>query len=171
MTLHKDETADVTNRLGYHSNWLVLTPSSCPDAVWEIPNGSHGGDGLSMSTSLTAAIVKTSVLAASLLVSASASLAASTARERMALVRARLASTRDRCEMGDVRLSAASVSCFDKLELTFRLAASYTNPYDPDDIRVEAAITLPDGSAVTVPAFYFDPFRPVRSGATRLRSP
>lgn len=118
-----------------------------------------------MSPSLAATIMGTTVFAASLLVRAPSGLAASTASERIALVNTRLASTQDVCEIGDVRLSTMAVSCFDKLDLTFRLAASYTNPYDPDDIRVEAAITFPDGSAAMVPAFFFEPFRPARGVA------
>jgi len=95
-------------------------------------------------------------------------LSASTVTERMDRVKTRLAATHARCEIGDVRLSAASVSCFEKLEVTFRLAASYANPYDPDDIRVDATITFPEGSAVTVPAFYSEPFRPDRGVAQMM---
>ena len=105
----------------------------------------------------------------------------STVTERMDLVKTHLAMTHDRCEISNVRLnpsfsshsatrdlSAASVSCFEKLEVTFQLAASYANPYDPDDIRVDATITFPDGSVVTVPAFYSEPFQPSRGVAQMM---
>ena len=121
-----------------------------------------------MNRRLTATVAGANVLAALLLVGVPLTLDASTVSERMASLKTRLVSTQAQCEIGDARLSAASVSCFDKLELTFRLAASYTNPYDPDDIRVEAAITSPDGSAATVPAFYFEPFRPRRGVAQMM---
>jgi len=90
---------------------------------------------------------------------------ADTIGERTAIVKGRLASTQAGCEIGAVRLSALTVPCFEKLEVTFRLAASYANPYDPDDIRVDATITFPDGSVVTAPAFYSEPFRPNRGVA------
>ncbi|MBL7187773.1 MAG: DUF5060 domain-containing protein [Phycisphaerae bacterium] len=98
----------------------------------------------------------------------SSGLNASTVTERMDLVKTHLATTHARCEIRDVRLSVASVSCFEKLEVTFRLAASYANPYDPDDIRVDATITFPDGSVVTAPAFYSEPFRPDRGVAQMM---
>lgn len=123
---------------------------------------------MTMRAILTTTVAAKNVLAALLLVGVTLGLDASTVSERMAAVRTRMASTQARCEIGDVRLSAESVSCFGKVEVTFRLAATYTNPYDPDDIRVEAAITLPDRSAVTVPAFYFEPCRPARGVAQMM---
>ena len=121
-----------------------------------------------MRRTLTAVVAGASFTAVSLLVGLPSGSSAGTIGERMALVRARLASTQAGCEIGAVRLSALAVPCFNKLEVTFELTASYTNPYDPDDIRVDAAITLPDGMAVTVPAFYFEPFRPVRDVAQMM---
>ena len=109
-----------------------------------------------------------SFIAVCLLVGMPLDASAGTVDERMAAVRARLASTQAACEIGAVRLSALTVPCFDKLEVTVDLTASYTNPYDPDDIRVDAAITLPDGRTVTVPAFYFEPFRPERGVAQMM---
>ena len=117
---------------------------------------------------LTTTVAATNVLAALLLVGVPLSLSASTVSERMATARTRLIARDARCEIEDVRVSTPAVPCFDKLEVTFRLIASYANPYDPDDIRVEATITLPDSSTVTVPAFYFEPFRPERGVAQMM---
>ena len=117
---------------------------------------------------LTTTVAATNALTAILLVGGPLARGASTVSERMAAVTTRLISRNARCEIEDVRPSTTSVPCFDKLEVTFRLAASYANPYDPDDIRVEATITLPDSSAVTVPAFYFEPCRPARGVAQMM---
>jgi hypothetical protein len=105
------------------------------------------------------------LIAAALWLSASP---AACAESAMAGLRARLVSTQAGCEIGSVRLSAPKVPCFEKLEVTFELTASYANPYDPDDIRIDATITLPDGAVVTVPAFYSEQFEPVRGVAQMM---
>ena len=56
-----------------------------------------------------------------------------------------------------------------KLELTFALAATYDNPFDPDDVRVNCEITGPDGAPVTVPAFLYVPFEVNADGTTGAR--
>ncbi|MBT3380598.1 MAG: cellulase family glycosylhydrolase [Lentisphaerae bacterium] len=42
-------------------------------------------------------------------------------------------------------------------EFTFQLGAEYQNPYDPDEIRVDAAVTGPTGRSWAVPAFWMAP--------------
>ncbi len=58
----------------------------------------------------------------------------------------------------DFRPSASTVPQFGLFELTFNLNRSYSNPFDPDQIRIDATFTSPDGRSLTVPAFYHQDF-------------
>lgn len=65
----------------------------------------------------------------------------------------------DQFRIHSVVVPAGQAATFQKLELQFELDAAYDNPFDPDDIKVEAEITLPSGQTVAVPAFYSVPYR------------
>ena len=43
----------------------------------------------------------------------------------------------------------------EKVEAGFLVKGTYSNVYDPDEIKVDAMITLPDLSQITVPCFYY----------------
>ncbi|MGQ9729792.1 MAG: DUF5060 domain-containing protein [Candidatus Zipacnadales bacterium] len=47
---------------------------------------------------------------------------------------------------------------FDALEWTLNLAATYDNPFDPDDIQVEATFSCPSGKRMTVGGFFYVPY-------------
>lgn len=68
-----------------------------------------------------------------------------------------------------VRASAPSVGLYERFELSFQVDGAYANPFDPDEVRVDAQITRPDGSTVTVPAFFMHPYEST-DGRTRLES-
>ena len=56
------------------------------------------------------------------------------------------------------------------LELTANIAATYDNPFDPDQLAVDAEVTGPDGKTVSVPGFYYVPMRTETRGETeRMR--
>jgi hypothetical protein len=44
------------------------------------------------------------------------------------------------------------------------LAGTYDNPFDPDQIALDATITRPDGSSFALPGFWQQPFREVSNG-------
>ena len=56
-------------------------------------------------------------------------------------------------------LDAPSVDTFAPVELAVDIAATYDNPFDPDQITVDAQVTAPDGRTATVPGFYYAPLR------------
>ncbi len=58
---------------------------------------------------------------------------------------------------------------YERYELRFDVQGDYANPFDPDQVRVDAQITRPDGSLITVPAFYMMPFE-AADGRTRLEA-
>ncbi|MDR3709583.1 MAG: DUF5060 domain-containing protein [Capsulimonadaceae bacterium] len=54
----------------------------------------------------------------------------------------------------EVNLDGNSVSQLSKLELNVDLSASYTNPFDPDEVDLWADFKAPDGESVRVNGFY-----------------
>lgn len=54
-------------------------------------------------------------------------------------------------------------------EFTFDVGGNHGNPYDPDEIKVDASVTGPDGRSWNVPAFWMEPCTmQVSSAATRF---
>ncbi len=47
------------------------------------------------------------------------------------------------------------VAVNEKAEAIFQIKKAYSNVFDPDEVRVDALITLADNSILTVPCFYF----------------
>jgi hypothetical protein len=50
--------------------------------------------------------------------------------------------------------SARQVPQYGRLELAVDLGATYDNPYDPDDVRLDAIFTAPSGKRLVVPGFF-----------------
>lgn len=64
-----------------------------------------------------------------------------------------------------VTASAAQIKQYDRLELTVDLGARYDNPYDPDDVALDATFTAPSGKTLKVPGFFMvEQTRIVRNG-------
>lgn len=61
--------------------------------------------------------------------------------------------------ISDVSLSKAQVARYETVEITFRMTGQWQNPFDPEEIRVDAVFTAPDGSQVTVPGFFYQEYR------------
>ena len=47
-----------------------------------------------------------------------------------------------------------TIEQYEKLEIQIDLESVHQNPYDPNDVRVDLNLTLPDGSEITLPCFY-----------------
>lgn len=57
-----------------------------------------------------------------------------------------------------VFISQANVPQFGRVEFSVSLKATYDNPFDADDILLEARIKKPSGETITVPGFYYQPY-------------
>jgi len=69
----------------------------------------------------------------------------------------------------NLRPNSAEVGRYEKFELTFNLARTYSNPFDPDEVNVSGRFTCPDGSSVTVPGFFYQGYlRRMEQGAENL---
>lgn len=55
--------------------------------------------------------------------------------------------------------NAPAVPQFGKFELTIDLAATYDNPFDPEQVDLTAELTTPAGKHLVVPGFFYQPYR------------
>ena len=85
-----------------------------------------------------------------------------------ALKESYVTATSDKPVISDVKLPGESVARYEKYEVSFNLAATYTNPFDPDDILVDAIFTYPSGKSVTIPAFYIEPMKTAKAEKTLM---
>jgi hypothetical protein len=58
-----------------------------------------------------------------------------------------------------LRLPVSAVHVFETLEFNFDIPRAISNPFNPDEICVDAIFTAPSGSTARVPCFYYQPFR------------
>lgn len=57
-----------------------------------------------------------------------------------------------------------TVKKYDMIEFTFTLSVVFTNPYDPNQVSIEANFTSPSGKKTTSYGFYFEPYKIISSG-------
>jgi hypothetical protein len=64
--------------------------------------------------------------------------------------------------IGRLTFLKKNISTHEKIEAVFLIKGNYSNVYNPDEIQVDAIITLPDQKEIVVPCFYFQQvdFRP-----------
>jgi hypothetical protein len=70
---------------------------------------------------------------------------------------------------GAVRADRTQLGVYEHVELTADVTATFDNPFDPDDVRLDAEIRGPDGRCVTVPGFFDVPCRLETDVAERVR--
>lgn len=77
----------------------------------------------------------------------------------------------DKLALRGARPSRTAVPRFEKLELTLDLAATYDNPFDPDDVLVQATFTSPRGKTVILDGFLDQAFtRKLENGEEKIES-
>ena len=71
--------------------------------------------------------------------------------------------------VGRLSLSSQKTETYLPVEVTAEIAGTYANPFDPEQIAVDAQITPPNGVSVSVPGFYYAPMRlESKSGSERV---
>ena len=73
--------------------------------------------------------------------------------------------------LGAVRANAGTVGQYEKLELTFDVAGTFDNPFDPEQIDVAADFTTPAGKRIAMPAFLYQEFAHDEKGIERSGAP
>jgi hypothetical protein len=61
--------------------------------------------------------------------------------------------------ISDISVGRTPVARHETVELTFQVTGQWQNPFDPDEIRVDAVFTVPDGTEITVPGFFYQDYR------------
>ena len=61
-------------------------------------------------------------------------------------------------EIFNFEVSGDEVGRYERIEITFELARTYANPFDPAEIQVRGRFTAPSGKAVEVPGFFSQDF-------------
>lgn len=66
---------------------------------------------------------------------------------------------------------STNIPRYGRAEFRIDLQGTYTNAFDPDEIEVNGQFTAPDGTTVTVPAFYFQDYsRSTQGGSEQLKA-
>jgi len=60
-------------------------------------------------------------------------------------------------EIDSVRFDRINYQVYQKVEMTFILGNSYQNAFDPDEVKVDVSILLPDSTTHLMPCFYVVP--------------
>lgn len=63
----------------------------------------------------------------------------------------------DAPKIHEVKADRSQTPVFETVELSIDMTAEYDNPFDPDDIAVDADVNAPDGRKLRVPGFYAEP--------------
>ncbi len=61
--------------------------------------------------------------------------------------------------ISDVSVGKTQVARCETVEVTFRMEGHWQNPFDPEEVRVDAVFTGPDGAQTTVPGFFYQEYR------------
>lgn len=55
----------------------------------------------------------------------------------------------------NLRVNSETVPMYGKFEISFNLAKTYSNPFDPDVVKVTGVFIAPDGKVMRVPGFFY----------------
>ena len=66
--------------------------------------------------------------------------------------------------LASVESACALTKLFERCELTVHVDGQAANPYNPDEVSLEATFTSPQGHPVTVYGFYYQPFERMKDG-------
>ncbi|MCM8769020.1 MAG: DUF5060 domain-containing protein [Candidatus Omnitrophica bacterium] len=71
----------------------------------------------------------------------------------------------------ELSFSAKQVPQYQKLEITFHLPETLTNPFDPEEVEVIASFTEPGGSEIPVNGFYYQNYQATLSNGQETLTP
>jgi hypothetical protein len=71
-------------------------------------------------------------------------------------------------QIRSVRADKAKSTVWDRVTLRVDVDASFKDPFDPKQIRIDAVVALPGGDRLRVPGFYYQAFRTVHADHERF---
>jgi len=60
--------------------------------------------------------------------------------------------------ISEIVVNSDRIGKYEKFEITFKLEGIWDNPFDPDQIAVDAIFRRPDGNRVTLPGFFYQEY-------------
>ena len=73
--------------------------------------------------------------------------------------------------IGKATATSSPIPQYGRLELAVDLDATYENPFDPDDVRLDAVFTSPSGKTYRVPGFFMVDYQRTLSEGREVMSP
>jgi hypothetical protein len=61
--------------------------------------------------------------------------------------------------ISEMSVSKTKAARYETVEITFRMVGQWQNPFAPEEVRVDAVFTTPDGAQTTIPAFFYQEYR------------
>ena len=62
-------------------------------------------------------------------------------------------------KIGELMVNQPRLGVYEKFEITFDLEGEWDNPFDPEQIKVDAVFKTPDGRELVMPGFFFQDYR------------
>lgn len=67
-------------------------------------------------------------------------------------------------QLTEPRVNSDEIGLYEKFEITFDLTGEWDNPFDPDQIKVDAHFYSPDGEEIVVPGFFYQEYHQREDG-------
>ena len=61
-------------------------------------------------------------------------------------------------EIGEIAINSNKIGLYEKFEASFSLGGEWNNPFDPDQVKVDARFHAPDGKELIVPGFFYQEY-------------
>jgi hypothetical protein len=68
-------------------------------------------------------------------------------------------SSKSDLKFGEITINSSRIGLYEKFEASFNLSGEWDNPFDPEQIRVDARFYTPDGKQMIVPGFFYQEYR------------
>ncbi|HAM11395.1 MAG: hypothetical protein A2X04_12245 [Bacteroidetes bacterium GWF2_41_9] len=62
-------------------------------------------------------------------------------------------------KIGEILINSEKIGLYEKFEASFSLEGDWENPFDPEQIKVDARFYSPDGKQLLVPGFFYQEYR------------
>jgi hypothetical protein len=61
-------------------------------------------------------------------------------------------------KIGEILINSNKIGLYEKFEMSFSLEGEWDNPFDPEQIKVDARFYFPDGKQMLVPGFFYQEY-------------
>ena len=61
-------------------------------------------------------------------------------------------------DITEIVINSERIGLYEKFEISFKLDGKWMNPFDPEQVRIDAFFTTPEGKILTIPGFFYQEF-------------